>query len=177
MLAASMARTLSAPWSSASTRPRRSTGQDQATAPGGGLGDQPEGPAGIGKTQLLTEARERAGRSMTVLGARASELERDFPYGVVRQLFEGLLADPARYERALSGAAEPAAAVFGAVGSGDDGDPGGASFAALHGLLWLSVNLSEERPLLLCIDDLQWCDRPSLRLSRTSRAGSRGCRS
>jgi DNA-binding NarL/FixJ family response regulator len=123
-----------------------------------------EGPAGIGKSQLLAEARERAGDSMQVLAARASELEREFPFGVVRQLFEAHVADPERRERALAGAAAPAAAVFGALGdTGQDGDPGGASFAALHGLFWLSLNLAEEGPLLLAIDDLQWCDRPSLR--------------
>ena len=40
---------------------------------------------------------------------------------------------------------------------------GDASFAALHGLYWLALNLAAERPLLLAVDDLHWCDRPSLR--------------
>jgi DNA-binding NarL/FixJ family response regulator len=123
-----------------------------------------EGPAGVGKSQLLAEARERAGDSMTVLGARASDLEREFPFGVVRQLFEGVLAEPARRKRMLAGAAGPAQAVFGALPEpSGNGDSGGASFASLHGLFWLALNLAEERPLLLAVDDLQWCDRPSLR--------------
>jgi DNA-binding CsgD family transcriptional regulator len=121
-----------------------------------------EGPAGIGKSQLLAEARERAGTSMATLSARASELERDFPFGVVRQLFEGAIATPEMRERALAGAAEPAAAAFGA-GYDPAADGGGASFAALHGLYWLALNLAEERPLLLAVDDIQWCDPPSLR--------------
>ena len=44
--------------------------------------------------------------------------------------------------------------------------PGGAaegSFAVLHGLYWAVLNLAEERPVLLALDDLQWSDRPSLR--------------
>src|SRR5262245_29257052 len=48
-----------------------------------------EGPAGIGKTALLTAARA-AGRAagMRVLSARGAEIERDFAYGAVRQLLE-----------------------------------------------------------------------------------------
>jgi DNA-binding CsgD family transcriptional regulator len=110
-----------------------------------------EGPAGVGKTQLLTELRERSGVSMTVLVARASELEREFGFGVVRQLFEAALT-----EQALAGAAGAAEPVF--AGGQESG-----SFAALHGLFWLALNLAEQRPLLLAIDDLQWCDLPSLR--------------
>ena len=52
-----------------------------------------EGAAGLGKTRLLRETRRRAdGSGMRVLAARATELERDFPFGVVRQLFEPPLA-------------------------------------------------------------------------------------
>jgi DNA-binding SARP family transcriptional activator/DNA-binding CsgD family transcriptional regulator len=125
-----------------------------------------EGPAGIGKTRLLAEARAQApGYGMTTLSARGSELEREFPFGVARQLFEGALGDPAKRERLFAGAAEPARAVFespsapSAAGEG----PGDASFAALHGLFWLAVNLTADGPLLLAIDDLPWVDRPSLR--------------
>ena len=77
----------------------------------------------------------------------------------MRQLFEELVADPERRERLLAGAAAPAAAVFGAPVDGE----GDASFAALHGLFWVALNLAAERPLVLAIDDLHWCDRPSLR--------------
>ncbi|MDQ3764895.1 MAG: AAA family ATPase [Actinomycetota bacterium] len=51
-----------------------------------------EGTAGIGKTRLLAAARAVAERDgLRVLGARGSELEREFAYGVVRQLFEPAL--------------------------------------------------------------------------------------
>ncbi|HZO04773.1 MAG TPA: AAA family ATPase [Solirubrobacterales bacterium] len=120
-----------------------------------------EGPAGIGKSRLLAEARRRAGRSMRVLSARGGELEGEFPFGVVRQLFDPELTDPERREQLLAGAAAPAAAIFGAPEPGDEGGQG-ASFASLHGAFWLVMELAEERPLLLCVDDLHWCDRPSL---------------
>ena len=50
-----------------------------------------EGPAGIGKTVFLAAVRTVAsGGGMRVLRSRGSELERDFAFGVVRQLFEPL---------------------------------------------------------------------------------------
>jgi DNA-binding CsgD family transcriptional regulator len=121
-----------------------------------------EGPAGIGKTRLIQEARRRAaGRGMRVLTARGSEIERDFAFGVVRQLVEGLLVDPAVAERAFAGAAQGARPIFGSLDAG--GAEGDASFAALHGLFWLVVNLAGDGPLLLVVDDLHWADRSSLR--------------
>jgi DNA-binding CsgD family transcriptional regulator len=115
-----------------------------------------EGPAGIGKSRLLAAARERA-RGMTVLAARCSELEREFSFGAVRQLFEPPAHDERR-ERLLAGAAAPADGVLGAP----EGDAEG-TFAVLHGLYWATLNLAEDQPVLIAIDDLQWSDRPSLR--------------
>lgn len=120
-----------------------------------------EGPAGIGKSRLLAEARGRAEPSMRVLCARGSELEGKFAFGVVRQLFEGELSAPERREALLAGAAVPAAAVFGAPHAGAPHEDG-ASFAALHGLYGLVLNLAAEGPMLLVVDDLHWSDRPSL---------------
>ena len=127
-----------------------------------------EGAAGIGKTSLLSEARAMGeARGMRVLAARGSELERSFPYGVVRQLFEPALARSSDAERAslLAGAAELAAPLFAGVGgestaAGADED---AAFAKLHGLYWLSANLADHAPLLVVIDDLHWADSGSLR--------------
>ncbi|MGK2937836.1 MAG: helix-turn-helix transcriptional regulator [Solirubrobacteraceae bacterium] len=120
-----------------------------------------EGLAGIGKTRVLAEVRRRAGTRMRVLSARGSELEGSFPFGVVRQLFEGVMADPELREIALTGAAAPAGDVLGAPTGNTQA--GNASFAVLHGLYWFAQNLADERPLVLAIDDLHWVDRPSLR--------------
>jgi DNA-binding CsgD family transcriptional regulator len=122
-----------------------------------------EGPAGIGKTQLLTEARNRANEGgFGLLSARGGELEREFAFGVVRQLFEPVVADGEVRARLLVGAAAPARAVFETPEGGFEAEAD-ASFAVLHGLFWLTLNLSAERPLLLVLDDLHWCDHASLR--------------
>jgi DNA-binding SARP family transcriptional activator/tetratricopeptide (TPR) repeat protein len=122
-----------------------------------------EGPSGIGKSRLLGEAKRMAAdQGMATLSARGSQMEREFGFGAVRQLFEPSLVDPARRAVLLSGAAASAAGVF---DSGADPAHEGAdgSFAVLHGLYWLTVNLTADGPLLLAVDDLQWCDNGSLR--------------
>src|SRR5262249_29479543 len=121
-----------------------------------------QGPAGIGKTRLLAEARERAGaEGFRVLVARGSELERELPFGIVRQLFEPVVVGPDERARWLTGLASAAARVFEPPEDGSAaGDP---SFGILYGLFWLTANIAAEQPLLLVIDDLHWCDRASLR--------------
>jgi DNA-binding CsgD family transcriptional regulator len=127
-----------------------------------------EGPAGIGKTRLAVAAGV-LGRELglTTLSARGSELEREFAYGLVRQLFETTVvtASPSEQAELLAGAAGRAAALFGVVAPEGDAaavllDP---SFAILHGLYWLSANLGRRSALLLCIDDVHWADQASLR--------------
>lgn len=123
-----------------------------------------EGEAGIGKSALLAEACERGiAAGMTVLSARAGELEREFAWGVVRQLFDQHLASSPGPRRAalFTESASLARPVFGL----EAGMPPAAevSFSTLHGLYWLTVNLAQQAPVLLAIDDLHWADRPSLR--------------
>ena len=123
-----------------------------------------EGGAGIGKTSLLDAACRRAGElGYETLRARGSELESEFAFGVVRQLFERRLisADPNEREELLEG---PASAVRSLL-SGDKTEVHAhdTSFAVLHGLYWLVANLTVHRPLLVAIDDAHWADELSRR--------------
>jgi DNA-binding CsgD family transcriptional regulator len=129
-----------------------------------------EGPAGIGKTALLAAARVSAAeQGMLVLRSRGTELERDFAFGVVRQLFESTLANASERERAdlLQSSAGVAAGILGLPGASaaegvqaSDNDP---AFAILHGLYWLCSNLAATSPLCIVVDDAHWADASSLR--------------
>jgi DNA-binding CsgD family transcriptional regulator len=125
-----------------------------------------EGPAGIGKTRLLEAVCERAAeRGFRVLRARGSDLERQFPYGVVRQLFEAAVVGPAPGSRAspLRGLAAYSKPVFGSFESLADADrTPDRSESVIQGLHWLTCNLAESGPLLVAVDDAHWADAPSL---------------
>src|SRR3712207_3136840 len=78
-----------------------------------------EAPAGLGKTSVLTAVgQEAVERGFTCLRARASDLERDFAYGCVRQLFEPVLAavPPAERGQLFGGTAALAQPLFAPAG-------------------------------------------------------------
>jgi DNA-binding CsgD family transcriptional regulator len=120
-----------------------------------------EGEAGIGKTQVLGLVRDRALASgARVLYATADEIETDVPLAAARVLLgraaRGVSPDgPARLGLlALDGAlAEPTG-------------PGSRTEEVVHALWWLIVELADERPLVLFLDDAQWADDLTLGLLR-----------
>jgi len=128
-----------------------------------------EGPAGIGKTAVLDEARHRAERQgARVALARGGTLEREIAHGVVRQLLEPPVRAATRSRRAalLTGAAALAAPVVLSEGPAVSLPEGAATdqrAPVIHGLYWLTANLAAEAPLLLAVDDAQWSDAASLR--------------
>ncbi len=124
-----------------------------------------EGAAGTGKSALVERARELArDAQLTVLSARGGELERDYPFGVMRQLYEPLLArcDDRERSRLLGGAAEPGAWALG-LGDGHSATHA-AGFAVLNALYWLTVSVATTAPAVLIVDDAHWGDASSLRV-------------
>lgn len=128
-----------------------------AAIQGAGMTLLVEGPAGIGKTSILADARALAvGRGMRVLHARGTQLESDYGMGLVRQALGPAVRDePAMF----IGAADLARGVVLDVSDAVQTPPVGV----LHGLYWLVSNIAERAPVLVAIDDAHWSDEPSLR--------------
>ena len=124
-----------------------------------------EGPAGAGKSAMLDALAAAArDRGLTVLRAVGLELEHDYPFGVVRQLFEPAvdgLDQQARRElfRGTAALAESLLAPGQAESSRGLIDPG---FALAHSLYWVLVSLTDRAPVAVVVDDLQWSDRTSV---------------
>jgi tetratricopeptide (TPR) repeat protein len=135
-----------------------------------------EGESGSGKTALLrATARLAEQRGYRVARAQAHRRERNFPFGVVWQLFDPLLAMVDEHDRRqlMTGAAAPAAALFaldqasldqaGPDPAGlDQGGPDAADPALRHALRELAGRLAGPRPLLFAVDDVHWADPESL---------------
>lgn len=125
-----------------------------------------EGPAGIGKTALSAEVARRASSyGFSLLRAAGAELEREYAFGVVRQLFAPAMALGEEAAGLLEGAAALAAIPLGLVGASANAaaGTGHAVAPAMHGLYWLTWNLSDRAPLVLVVDDAHWADAMSLR--------------
>jgi DNA-binding CsgD family transcriptional regulator len=143
----------------------------RAAASGQGSCVLVEGPAGIGKTSLLDAAIAAAENGATATsslpaGSRLLLCRHRCTTGEAHQPFAaviGLLAEAvfARPDDDFRGASALAVPLF---RDGETGHRG--EFPLLHGLHWLTVSLSEERPLVLVVDDVQWADPASVRFLR-----------
>ncbi|MEV5975214.1 AAA family ATPase [Streptomyces sp. NPDC051921] len=109
------------------------------------------GAVGFGKTALLdTFAEQAAARGHTVLTAVASRAESGFPYSVVAQLFQSALS-------AGADAPQGTTALLDLLS-----DPAAAPSRVMHAAHRLLALLSAERPVVLCVDDVQHSDPQSL---------------
>jgi hypothetical protein len=136
-----------------------------------------EGGAGVGKTAILDAAGGTAvQKGRLVIRARGSDLEHDFAFGVVRRLLERYCADAPADKRAalFRGPAHTVTALLLSEGSGQTERD--TSFAVVHGLYWLTLNLAARRPILIAIgarcsstipSDDSPCCRPTAAVSPT----------
>lgn len=115
------------------------------------------GGLGVGKTALLSAARELAAeRGFTVLAARGSYLERELPFGVVSRLFVCAQPAPADDVGHLP-------RIAAALGQSDAlAEPGPVTLPELHVLHRALARMAAERPVAVVVDDAQWADQPSL---------------
>jgi DNA-binding CsgD family transcriptional regulator len=110
------------------------------------------GEAGIGKTALLEDARERAA-DMQILQARGVESESELPFAGLHQLLRPALGHADRLP------APQAAALRGALGLEAGG--AGERFFVFAACLSLLSELAERRPVLCLVDDAHWLDSGS----------------
>ncbi|MDZ5622438.1 AAA family ATPase [Nocardioides sp. HM23] len=110
------------------------------------------GEAGVGKTALLERAAAEPG--WRALRATGVEGEADLAYATAHQLLHPLLP---RLDDLPGGQAD---AVRTALGMAAGGTPD--RFLVALGFLTLVSEAAREEPLLLVLDDVQWCDAASL---------------
>ncbi|WP_274910676.1 ATP-binding protein [Streptomyces sp. WZ-12] len=121
------------------------------------------GPLGSGRSELLRRLPELAGDDARVLRASAAWRERDYAFGVARQLFDRLpaTADGTGHPGCLADA-EHSSRPVGIDHHLDTPDPA-VSEAVLQAAHALLADAARSRLLLILVDDLQWADAPSLR--------------
>jgi DNA-binding CsgD family transcriptional regulator len=129
------------------------------------------GEPGIGKTFLLAHlARQADERGCLVLSGRATELERELPFGLLIDAFDDYLEsmDPRTFDRLAADGLGELSTVFPAMRSlrsdSEDLSTVTERFRAHRAVRELIERLAARQPFVLTLDDLQWSDGGSAEL-------------
>jgi DNA-binding CsgD family transcriptional regulator/tetratricopeptide (TPR) repeat protein len=120
------------------------------------------GDSGVGKTRLLSEARNALDGARVLLGQCVEQGELELPYapllGALRPLARG--QDPVFAELNASSRSH-LATLLPSLGGASSGDGGGADgqMRLFESLLELLHLLSVRQPLVLVLEDMHWADR------------------
>jgi ATP/maltotriose-dependent transcriptional regulator MalT len=128
-----------------------------------------DGEPGIGKTSLIAALADRASAAgCLVLGGRATELERDFPFGLLVDALDEYLRslDARSFGRLGADELGELASVFPALRSsgaaGASPTTAAERFRAHHAARELIERVAAPLPLVLMLDDIHWADDASL---------------
>jgi DNA-binding CsgD family transcriptional regulator len=125
-------------------------------APAGGSWLNIVGPPGIGKSALLLTAAEQAAASgFTIVQSTCTQSEEHLGFAALHQLLRPLLGG---LEQLPAGHSAALRTAFGLDHSVAGADPFHVALAALE----LLADAAAIRPVLAVVDDIHWCDRPSL---------------
>ncbi|HEV2812061.1 MAG TPA: ATP-binding protein, partial [Solirubrobacteraceae bacterium] len=140
------------------------------------VGDEPSvvalfGEAGIGKSALLRDLRERAAAAgLRVLEGRAAEHERDVPFALAIEALDDAAEalGPSRFASLGPERQAELAAVLPSVEAPEGVAPpatGAEERFRLHRALRSLIELlAREKPVALLLDDVHWADDASLEL-------------
>lgn len=128
------------------------------------------GEPGVGKTRLLAELLDRAGRQRhLVLTGRGAELEREMPFGVWVDALEEHVCSIGQkgLERLAGERVDELARILPCVRATQR--PRGAAlyderYRAHRAVRFLIERLAAQRPVVVALDDLHWADDASLEL-------------
>jgi len=125
------------------------------------------GESGLGKTRLQTELCDRARRAHIQVALGRPDEDLPIPYGLIADALEPCLESIASD---APEAVEQVRRLFSPRGvkseprADDEGAEHAALIRALRALESVIFSLLSQGPMLLCLDDLHWSDRPSLDL-------------
>jgi DNA-binding CsgD family transcriptional regulator len=131
------------------------------------------GPVACGKTKLLRFFSDTAAGTAVLLRANGARSERALPAGILTQLFQGAPLSPGRSDTAVRLLDDLASeALLEDLGSEEAQQ---MQAQVMHGLCQILLDLAQDVPLVIVIDDVHFADVLSLRfllflLRRTSSA-------